>query len=103
MTEGFSIMTWIEATAISLAIWNAIVFILYGLDKLKAKRGGRRISEKTLFLAAALMGSLGAFLGMVVFRHKTKHTKFKIGVPLLLILNIAAIVVIALKMELFTF
>ncbi|MDR0325929.1 MAG: DUF1294 domain-containing protein [Oscillospiraceae bacterium] len=74
---------------IALVIWNAIVFFLYGMDKRKAKYNRRRISEKTLLLSAALMGSLGALIGMFVFRHKTKHTKFKIGVPLLLIANIA--------------
>jgi uncharacterized membrane protein YsdA (DUF1294 family) len=75
-----------------VSIWNTVVFCLYGIDKRKAKHGGRRVSEKTLLLSAAFMGGLGALFGMTVFRHKTKHIKFKIGVPLLLIVNIAVVV-----------
>ena len=86
-------MNWIGYVSIAMLIWNMIVFALYGIDKRKAKRGVRRISEKTLLLSAALMGGVGALFGMYVFRHKTKHIKFTIGVPLLLILNIAVAVV----------
>ena len=68
---------------------NLLSFALYGIDKAKAKRGAWRIPEKTLLLAAFLGGSLGALLGMEVFRHKTKHWKFKLLVPLFLILHIA--------------
>ena len=68
---------------------NLLAFVLYGIDKLKAKKGAWRIPEATLLLVAFLGGSLGAFLGMEVFRHKTKHAKFKILVPLFLILHIA--------------
>ena len=77
--------------AIALVIWNLIVFVVYALDKRKAKRGDWRISEKALLLMAAFMGGAGALFGMRIFRHKTKHLKFKIGVPLLLVLNIAVI------------
>jgi uncharacterized membrane protein YsdA (DUF1294 family) len=76
---------------IILGVWNLITFGLYGLDKLKAGTKQWRISERTLILVAVLMGALGAFLGMQVFRHKTKHAKFVIGVPLCLILNIAVV------------
>ena len=68
---------------------NLVVFVLYGLDKLKAKRGAWRIPEATLLLIAALGGSLGALLGMELFRHKTKHWKFKVLVPLFLAVHIA--------------
>ena len=81
---------------IILGIWNIIVFIMYGMDKHKAVRGRRRVSEKMLLLAAALMGGPGALLGMLAFRHKTKHAKFLIGVPLLLIMN-AAVVFLVVK------
>ncbi|PXV65515.1 uncharacterized membrane protein YsdA (DUF1294 family) [Dysgonomonas alginatilytica] len=70
-----------------LIIWNIVVFFLYGLDKRKAKTNKYRISEKTLLLSSFLWGATGAFLGMHVFRHKTKHAKFKILIPIFLVLN----------------
>ncbi len=72
-----------------LAAVNLLSFALYGIDKLKAKKGAWRIPEATLLLAAFLGGSLGALLGMELFRHKTKHAKFRILVPLFLILHMA--------------
>ena len=80
--------------AIALAAWNLVVFCVYGLDKYKAKKDKWRIPEKTLLLLAFFFGGLGAFLGMRVFRHKTKHRLFTIGVPLCLLLNIAALYVL---------
>ena len=68
---------------------NLLAFALYGIDKRKAKRGAWRISEVTLLLIAALGGSIGALLGMELFRHKTRHVKFRVLVPLFLILHIA--------------
>ena len=68
---------------------NVIAFLVYGVDKLKAKRGKWRIPESTLLLLAAIGGSLGAWLGMKVWHHKTMHKKFQYGVPLLLILQLA--------------
>ena len=66
---------------------NLVTFILYGADKAKAKKGKWRIPEKTLLLFAACFGGLGAFLGMKIFRHKTKHTSFRILVPVSMILQ----------------
>ena len=83
-------MNYIKPVAIILIAWNLIVFFMYGIDKSKSKRNKQRISEKTLLISAALMGGTGALLGMYIFRHKTKHLKFKIGVPLLLFVNIIA-------------
>ena len=80
--------------AIALAAWNLIVFCVYGLDKYKAKKDKWRIPEKTLLLLAFFFGGLGAFFGMRVFHHKTKHRLFTIGVPLCLLLNIAALYVL---------
>lgn len=68
---------------------NLVSFTLYGLDKLKAKKGLWRIRESTLLLIAVLGGSMGALLGMEVFRHKTKHWQFKVLVPVFLVLHIA--------------
>ena len=73
------------------AIMTAITFVLYGVDKSKAKKGRWRIPEKTLLLFAACCGGLGAFLGMKIFRHKTKHTSFKILVPVFMTIQFIAI------------
>lgn len=69
---------------------NLLTFVLYGVDKLRAKQADRRIPERTLLLLPYLGGSVGALLGMWIFRHKTKHLKFRILVPLALLLQIAA-------------
>ena len=74
---------------IYLLIVNIIAFCLMGIDKMKAKKKKWRIPEKTLFLSAVLGGSIGANVGMQVFRHKTKHMSFVIGMPAILILQIA--------------
>ena len=68
---------------------NLVSFALYGLDKLKAKKGLWRVKESTLLLVAAFGGSVGALLGMEVFRHKTKHWQFKVLVPVFLALHVA--------------
>lgn len=72
-----------------LLIINLLAFVCYGLDKLKAKRNARRISERALLLTALVGGSVGAWLGMLVWRHKTNHAVFKFGVPIILFLQIA--------------
>ncbi len=71
---------------------SIITFALYGIDKYKAKHNKWRISEATLILMAAIGGSVGALLAMLLFRHKTQHAKFTIGVPLILIVQIALII-----------
>ena len=73
---------------IYLAAVNGIAFLLCGIDKWKARRERWRIPEKTLFLSAILGGSVGFLLGMPLFRHKTKHKSFTIGIPLILALQI---------------
>jgi uncharacterized membrane protein YsdA (DUF1294 family) len=67
---------------------NAAAFILMIVDKYKAKKKLWRIPEATLMGVAAIGGSLGALIGMYTVRHKTKHPKFTVGVPLLLIIHI---------------
>ena len=77
-----------------LLIINLIGFIIMGMDKRKAIRHTYRIPEKTLFLAALLGGSIGSILGMQLFRHKTKHWYFVIGMPAILILQILLILLL---------
>lgn len=67
---------------------NAITFITYGIDKWKARKNKWRIPESTLLLLAVFGGSIEAFLGMRVWRHKTMHKKFKYGIPSILVLQI---------------
>ena len=74
---------------IYLAAINVVTFFLYGIDKLKAKRSKWRISEATLLWLSVLGGSLGAWLGMKAWHHKTQHAKFKYGLPLILFLQLA--------------
>jgi uncharacterized membrane protein YsdA (DUF1294 family) len=79
--------------AVWLVIVNLVTFFVFGVDKWKAKRkvnheNTRRVPEKTLFLLAILGGSVGAMLGMRVWRHKTLHRSFRVGIPLILILQI---------------
>ena len=75
----------------SLAAINVITFMVYGIDKLKAKKGKWRIPEATLLLLAIVGGSIGAWCGMKVWHHKTMHKKFKYGVPLILVLKIGVL------------
>ncbi len=71
-----------------LVIVNAITFVAFGIDKMKAKAGSWRISEKTLLGLSLVGGSLGGFLGMKSFRHKTKHKVFYMGIPAMMVLHI---------------
>ncbi len=75
---------------IIILIWNAIVMLIYGIDKLLAKMGKRRVSEDALLLCAFLLGGCGAMFGMVLFNHKTSKIKFRILVPVAVIISIAA-------------
>ena len=78
-----------------LIIVNAAAFLLMLADKLKAKRGAWRIPEATLMGIAAIGGSIGALAGMYLFRHKTKHIKFTLGIPVILIGQIALVIWLA--------
>ena len=73
---------------------NLITFIIYGLDKFKAKKAKWRISEVTLILLAVIGGSIGAWLGLQVCRHKTQHKKFFIGIPAIITLQVVATIYI---------
>lgn len=77
---------------IYLAAINLVAFFLYGIDKWKARKNKWRVTESRLISIALLGGSIGALLGMKVWHHKTQHTKFRFGLPLILILQIAAVI-----------
>ncbi|MBQ3512665.1 MAG: DUF1294 domain-containing protein [Lachnospiraceae bacterium] len=68
-----------------LLVINLISFLMYGMDKKKARKKEYRIPEKTLLLVGAIGGSIGAMAGMKVFHHKTKHKKFVLGIPLMFV------------------
>ncbi|MDD6047412.1 MAG: DUF1294 domain-containing protein [bacterium] len=73
-----------------LLLMSLILFAFMGADKQRAKRRAWRVPERTLFWLAALGGGLGGVLGMLAFRHKTRHASFCIGMPLLMLFNFAA-------------
>lgn len=75
-----------------LSIMSLLGFIMMGIDKLLARWGMRRISEKTLLGTGALGGAAGAWLGMVLFRHKTKHRAFSVGLPVMTVIQGAILI-----------
>ena len=77
-----------EIICFLLAI-NTATFLLYGIDKYKAKKNKWRISEATLLMMAFIGGSIGAWSGMRLWHHKTMHKKFKYGIPIIIILQVA--------------
>ena len=87
----------IKYLCLYLVVINAITLLAYGIDKMKAKKGAYRIPEKTLIDLAIIGGSIGAILGMVLFRHKIRKPPFAVGLPVILALQIAAAVVIKIR------
>ncbi len=77
---------------------NGISFLVYGLDKWKARNKKYRISEKMLLLLAAIGGSIGAYVGMQIFRHKTQKAKFYLGVPAIILLQIGMLCYIRINL-----
>lgn len=71
-----------------ILVWTILAFALMGVDKWKAKREAWRVPEKVLFLSALAGGSIGALAGMALFRHKTLHWSFRIGMPAILVLQV---------------
>ena len=71
-----------------LVLINVITFMVFGIDKVKAKKGKWRIPESTLLLLAIVGGSIGAWCGLKVWHHKTQHKKFKYGIPLIIIMQL---------------
>lgn len=87
-----------ELLLLYLLIINAAGFVLMLVDKLKAKKKLWRIPEATLMTIAALGGSVGSLIGMYTVRHKTKHLKFTLGIPLILAVQVILAVVIMAKL-----
>jgi len=77
---------------IYLAVITVVTFLVYGIDKWKAQHKRWRIPESVLLGLAAIGGSVGAWLGMKVWRHKTQHKKFKYGVPAIFVAQVAVVV-----------
>ncbi|MDY3771545.1 MAG: DUF1294 domain-containing protein [Candidatus Faecousia sp.] len=86
-----------ELLSIYLLIINAIAFCLMLIDKYKARKNLWRIPEATLISTALLGGSIGALIGMYTVRHKTRHIKFTVGIPLILLAQIALAQFLLLK------
>lgn len=82
-------MNW--SILIYAAVMSLIAFAAFGIDKFKAKTNRWRISEKTLFSLALLGGGVGAYLGMKVFHHKTRHKQFAVGLPLIMVVQLVII------------
>ncbi|MBO7570426.1 MAG: DUF1294 domain-containing protein [Bacteroidaceae bacterium] len=90
-------ITFQQIAIIYLIAINVFTFFIYGIDKYKAKNSKWRIPEATLLGLAALGGSIGAWLGMKVWHHKTMHKKFKYGVPAIIIIQIVIIGTLFIK------
>ena len=88
-----------EETICYLLAVNITTFLVYGIDKYKAKKGRWRISEATLLLMAVIGGSIGAWAGMRLWHHKTMHKKFKYGIPLIIIMQVALAVYLLTNFE----
>lgn len=81
-----------ETVIIWYIVINIAAFVLYGADKFFAKKDMWRISEKALIIVAAIGGAFGAYIGMQTFRHKTKHAKFNILIPVLMAAHLGVLV-----------
>lgn len=79
-----------------LLVTNLTCFLLMGKDKKAAKKNEWRVKERTLFLSCALFGALGGVLGMSVFHHKTRHWYFRLFFPLMLVLQLAALIALGI-------
>lgn len=87
----------VKVLIVYLVVINLVTFIMYGVDKYKAKKAKWRIPESTLLWMAAVGGSIGAWVGMRAWHHKTLHKKFKFGVPAILLLHLALTVYLLIQ------
>lgn len=76
-------------------VLSVLTFIVCGWDKFAAGKQMRRVPEKTLFLLSALGGSVGMYAGMLTFRHKTQHWYFKFGIPAIIVLQVAVLLLLS--------
>ena len=88
LTEELSGEIFMNSYMIALLIWNIVVMLIYGIDKMLAIKGKRWISEKTLISCAFSLGGCGAVFGMILFNHKTSKMKFRILIPLFAVVNV---------------
>ena len=88
-----------EETICYLLAINIATFFLYGIDKYKAKKSKWRISEATLLTMAAIGGSIGAWAGMRLWHHKAMHKKFKYGIPVIIIFQVALAVYLLINID----
>ena len=97
MLESIPLIIIRNTFLILIALLNVLSFELYYSDKKRAKKHKSRISEKSLLLSAYFFGGIGAYFGMKIFRHKTRHNLFRISVPIAAILTFALIFFILIK------
>ncbi len=86
---------------IAYVLWNVLVFFMTGIDKLKAKKNWYRISELTLLISSFMLGAVGLSCGMIAFHHKINKIKFKILVPISMVVNILLIYVLLFRVDLY--
>ena len=86
--------TYFQAVLVHFGLMSVLAFLLFALDKWRARRGSRRVSELNLLVLSAVGGALGALLAMVAFSHKTRGLKFRVGVPAFVFLHLALALVI---------
>ena len=89
-------MTQLQTFLLYLLAINILAFLAFGIDKRKARKGQWRTPESTLLALAAIGGSMGAWVGMKVWHHKTLHPKFKYGIPAIFIIQVFLLIFICL-------
>ncbi|MDD2371511.1 MAG: DUF1294 domain-containing protein [Firmicutes bacterium] len=85
------ISRYFEIFVLIYLFWNVVTFLLMGIDKYKSIKGYYRVKEYTLIMTAFLLGGIGAFAGSLFFKHKTSKLKFRVLLPLAIIVNLVVI------------
>lgn len=84
---------------IYMVVMNIVGFLVMGADKMKARKHRRRVPERSIFIISIISGSVGVLAGMYTFRHKTRHMKFVIGIPVIIAAQIIVGIVLTYKFE----